>query len=125
MLRLMNIALVAVVVAMATWTYQIKHRADEKLAEIRQLERAIERERETIELLRADWAYLSDPSRLQSLVQTYAEELALEPTRTDQLITLSELPDRPPVIEGDAIGDIIAGEIDSAITTGSVEPAGD
>lgn len=125
MLRLMNFVLIAVVIAMATWTYQVKHRADEKLAEIKRLERQIARERETIELLQAEWAFLSNPARLQALIETYADELGLEVTTTDQLISPSELPERPAFEPGDAVGDIIAGEIDSAVATGSVKAAGE
>ncbi|MEL6920981.1 MAG: hypothetical protein AAFO77_08125 [Pseudomonadota bacterium] len=124
MLRLMNIALLAVVLGVATWTYNIKHQADEQLAEIKRLERAIARERDTIELLRADWAYLSSPARLQSLIETYGDELQLAPITPDQLITLSELPERPIFDPGDAVGDIIAGDIDTGVATGSIDANG-
>lgn len=124
MWRLINIAMLAVVIAAATWTYSIKHKADEQLAEIRSLERKIALERETIELLKADWAHLSNPARLQELIEKYAEELGLDATAADQIISLSELPP-PPVFDlGDAVGDIIAGEIDDAMTTGSVSGGG-
>ncbi|MEO1703170.1 MAG: hypothetical protein AAFR71_14070 [Pseudomonadota bacterium] len=123
MLRLINFALIAVVIAMATWTYQVKHQADEKLAEIKKLERQIARERQTIELLQAEWAYLSNPARLQALIETYADELDLSATTTDQLISPSELPDRPAFAPGDAISDIIAGDVDTIVSTGSVSEA--
>lgn len=120
MLRVFNIALLMVVAGVAAWTYQVKHEADKKLALIRQLERDISRERETIELLRADWAHLSNPGRLQGLAETYAEELQLEPVTTDQIIDLSELPPPPVFDPGDAVGDIIAGDVDAGVATGSI-----
>ncbi|MEM1378525.1 MAG: hypothetical protein AAGG69_14170 [Pseudomonadota bacterium] len=125
MLRFLNFALLAVVLGVATWTYQIKHDADEKLAQIRALEAEIERERETIELLRADWAFLSNPSRLQALIEAYRDDLKLTPTATDQLIKHAELPDRPVFDPGDAVGDIIAGDVDVGISTSSTSGGGE
>ena len=61
------VALIALVIATATWTYSVKHESEQRLAEIRKLERLIALEHETIDLLRADWAHLSHPQRLQAL----------------------------------------------------------
>lgn len=120
MMRLVNIALIALVIATATWTYSVKHESEQRLAEIHKLERLIALEHETIDLLRADWAHLSHPQRLQALAERYSEELGLETPDASQFITASDLPGPPQFDPGDAVGDIIAGEPDDALTTGSI-----
>jgi hypothetical protein len=121
MVRWFNLVIVGLVVATATWTYQVKHDAEAQLDEIRELKKQIALERETIELLKADWAHLSHPSRLQALVERYQEELGLQVTDSNQIIGVNELPDAPIFAPGDPLGDIIAGEFKDEITTGSID----
>ncbi len=92
MLKAFDVLLIASMVVAATITYQIKHRADEKLQEVRRIQADIKLERDTIELLKADWALLSQPNRLRKLVDAYNDELKLEPTQPTQLARPSELP---------------------------------
>ena len=40
MMRLVNIILIALVIAAATWTYSIKHESEQRLVEIRTPDRA-------------------------------------------------------------------------------------
>lgn len=120
MMRVFNIILVLLMLGAATWTYNVKHRAERDVAEIRLLEQRIAVEKDSISLLEADWAYLSQPSRLQKLSDLYADELQLRPTEAQQLVYPRELPAPPEVPVGDPVADIIAGEIRDDITTGSV-----
>lgn len=92
MLKAFDIVLVGLMVVAATITYSIKHKADEKQKEVERLEAEIKLERDTIELLRADWALLTQPNRLQKLVNAYAGQLKLEPTAPTQLARPVELP---------------------------------
>jgi len=110
----------------ATVTYQIKHDTDNKAAEVRRLEAEIKLEKDTIELLRADEALLTQPSRLERLVATYANELKLVPTEPTQLARPMELPmrkDQLPVPEAEEPMVTAGGASDpikDLITTGSV-----
>jgi hypothetical protein len=92
MLRTLDIILIVIMTAVAAVTYTIKHQAELKLEEVRKLEAEIKLERETIDLLRADWALLTQPSRLQKLITSYQDELQLVPTESTQLTQASELP---------------------------------
>lgn len=92
MLRTFDIILVVVMTAAATVTYSIKHRAELKLDEVRKIEAEIRLEKDTIDLLKADWALLSQPNRLQKLIDAYNADLALVPTASTQLAQPSELP---------------------------------
>jgi hypothetical protein len=121
MMRIVNIVLVVLMLGAATWTYNVKHEAERNLADIRALERKIALEKDTINLLKADWAYLSQPARLQKLSDLYAEELQLRPTEPQQIVHPDELPAPPVVPQSDGIAEIIAGEMPDTMTTGSVE----
>lgn len=92
MFRTLDIILVVVMTAVAAVTYTIKHQAELKLEEVRKIEAEIKLERDTIDLLRADWALLTQPSRLSKLIETYKDELQLAPTESTQLVQPSELP---------------------------------
>ncbi|WP_037087437.1 cell division protein FtsL [Neorhizobium vignae] len=112
MLRSFDLVLIGVMTAAAVVTYSIKHRADEKLSEVRRLESEIKLEKDTIDLLKADWALLTQPNRLHRLINVYNTELALAPTETTQLAMPKELPmpkARLPQPET-TIEDIIAGK---------------
>jgi len=106
MLRTFDIVLIGVMTAMASVTYTIKHRAELKLEEVRRLEADIKLERDTIELLKADWALVSQPNRLERLVNNYSSELQLQPTLSTAIVQPSELPmlrsQLPPPIVADA-----------------------
>ncbi|MBL0374483.1 hypothetical protein JJB09_20935 [Rhizobium sp. KVB221] len=92
MLRTLDILLIVFMTAVATITYTIKHRAELKLEEVQKLEASIRLEKDTIDLLRADWALLTQPGRLQTLINAYQTELQLVPTESTQLVQAVELP---------------------------------
>ena len=92
MLKALDLVLFGVMVVAATITYSIKHKADEKQQEVRRLEAEIKLEKDTIDLLRADWALLTQPNRLEKLVNTYNAQLKLVRTEPTQLAQPSELP---------------------------------
>ncbi len=92
MLRTFDIVLVGVMTAAAAVTYTIKHRAELKLEEVHRLEAEIKLEKDTIDLLKADWALQSQPNRLERLVNNYNSELQLQPTVSTSLVHAKELP---------------------------------
>jgi hypothetical protein len=109
MLRTLDIILIVIMTAVAAVTYTIKHRAELKLEEVHKIEAEIKLEKDTIDLLRADWALLTQPSRLQKLITVYQEQLQLQPTDPTQLVKPVELPmkkdevpAKDPTIQADA-----------------------
>ncbi|MGG7518336.1 cell division protein FtsL [Allorhizobium undicola] len=92
MLRTIDIIMIGAMAAAATITYQIKHRTDDKLQDLKHIEAEIQLEKDTIELLEADWALLTQPSRLEKLANAYKAELNLAPTDPNQLARPNELP---------------------------------
>ena len=92
MLRTTDIIMVVVMTAAATVTYSIKHRAELKLEQVRKIDSDIKLEKDTIDLLKADWALLTQPNRLQRLITAYQADLQLVPTASTQLAQPQELP---------------------------------
>jgi hypothetical protein len=62
---------------------------EEKLAG---LNRKIIQEQESIQVLKAEWSYLNDPSKLEHMAQAY---LALQPTEPRQYLAMDVIPMRP------------------------------
>lgn len=105
MFRTFDAILVVVMTAAATVTYTIKHKAENKLDEVRKLDAEIQLEEHTIDLLRADWALLTQPARLNRLVTAFEGDLKLVPTESTQLAQPNELPmptAELPAVEEDA-----------------------
>ncbi len=93
--RATDILLIAVMVSAAAFTYKTKSAAEDQLAEVRQLERQIRLEDETIDLLKADWSLLTQPVRLQQLVEVYQAELSLQPVEAEQIVDPDDIPMKP------------------------------
>ncbi len=120
MLRTLDVVLIAAMVGAATVTYQIKHRAEDKLDEVHRLQAAIKLQKDTIDLLEADWSLLNQPARLERLTKEYAEQLGLEAITPLQMARPDEIPGyasdfAPQVAEGEPAPD-------TGLTTGSVKP---
>ena len=99
MFRTSDIVLFAVMVAAAAFTYKTKHEAEDRLAEVAHIQSEIRVEEETIDILKADWSLLTQPSRLQKLSEIYQAELNLAPVEAGQIVGLEELPVKALTIE--------------------------
>ena len=121
--RTTDTVMICVMIAAAALTYKVKHDAEEQLAAMKKVQSEIRFERETIEVLKADWSLLSQPSRLQRLSEAFAEELQLRPVEATQIGTLDELPERPLAIEDilEGAGERSAGQPDRTVTA-AVKP---
>ncbi|MBB2971123.1 hypothetical protein [Mesorhizobium sp. RMAD-H1] len=95
MLRTFDIILITIMLAAATVTYKIKYDAEKRMAEIAKLQRKIDFEKDTITLLKADWSLLTQPNRLQKLVEIYQSELDLKPIDARQIVSIDDIPERP------------------------------
>jgi hypothetical protein len=70
------------------YLYQVKQRAFALDADLRSTYHAIDMARDRTRMLRADWALMNDPERLQALADQY---LSLKPMGPSQLKTLDQL----------------------------------
>jgi len=121
--RTSDIILITVMVSAAAFTYKIKEQAETQLAAVHKIEAQIRFEEDTIDLLKADWSLLTQPSRLQRLAELYKSQLNLQPVDAHQFVSLSDLPEKK--LEIDDIlnqSDAIArGEATDKLQTGAVQ----
>ena len=99
MLRYLNVLSVAALVAPAIFAYSIKYETMRYSAEIVKLQHSIERENDRMVMLRAEWAHLTRPGRIQALADRH---LDMQMVNVDQIVKAADLPER--AVRIDAIG---------------------
>jgi cell division protein FtsL len=93
MTRLLNICVIAVLVAAAAYVYKIKFESTREAQRLAKLRLEISREHDAIAALRAEWAKLDNPARIQALALRH---LSIRPLDPKQYNTLDRLPARAP-----------------------------
>src|ERR687887_2903744 len=104
MLRLLNLAVIAALVLAAAWVYEIKYASTRQAERVAKLRAEIRHEREIIAGLRAEWAQLDNPDRVQILARRH---LTLKPIEATQFDSPERLPDKPTEIVPPATADPI------------------
>ena len=92
MIRFLHIVAITALIASAGYAYSIKYETLFYSEQVAKLRSKVQREREAIAVLQAEWQYLNRPDRLQGAVE---QHLDLEPMKIQQLARLSDLPNRP------------------------------
>ena len=92
-MRFLHLVVVAALVVAAVDVYRIKFESIVQAQRAAKLRAEIGRERDAIAALRAQWAQLDNPTRIQALAQRH---LALKPIDPTQIDSLDRLPVRPP-----------------------------
>ncbi|HXW72330.1 MAG TPA: hypothetical protein VEK34_12945 [Methylocella sp.] len=99
MLRTLNVLAVAALIGSAIYAYSIKYETTYHAETIVKLQHEIKRERDKIEMLRAEWAHLIRPERIRSLADKF---LDLQAVGLSQIVKSEALPAK--TSRGDAIG---------------------
>jgi cell division protein FtsL len=119
-MRLLHLVVIVVLVMAAARVYQIKFDATEQAEQVARVRAEIRRERDVIAALRAEWAQLDSPARIQELARRH---LPLKPSETVQFEVLDNVPMRAPTLTlpdgNDPIGAMID-DVDDRLLTGSV-----
>ena len=120
-MRLLNIVVIAVLIVAAAYVYHVKFDSTLQAERAAKLRNEIRRERETIAALRAEWARLDSPSRIQDLAKRHLPLKSVAPT---QFESLDAVPMRAPVPEAQDQNDPIRAMIEDLeqrnVITGSV-----
>ena len=124
-MRMIHLIVVAALVIAAVHVYKIKFESTLQAERLAKLGVEIHRERDRIAALRAEWAQLDSPARIQALAQRH---LALKQIDPAQIEALDHLPERPAPEPAPAPSDLIAldrpGTVAAETPTGSVPAAG-
>lgn len=120
MLRLVHLAVIAGLITAAAYVYKIKFDSTVQAERVAKVQRQIRQERDAIALLRAEWAKLDNPMRIEALAKRH---LDLRPVAATQFSDIGKLPTRPPQIvppdATDAIAALIENIEDTEVPTGS------
>jgi cell division protein FtsL len=123
MIRLLNICVIAALVAAAAYVYKIKFESTRQAERAAKLRMEIRREHDQIATLRAEFAKLDNPARLQDLAKRH---LTLKPMDPRQFDSLDRLPERPPPLVPPDVSDpigFLVGKPDAAdLPTASTKP---
>jgi hypothetical protein len=106
-LRVLNFAVIGVLVLAAAWVYRIKFDATVQAERLARLRSEVRHERDEIAALRAEWGQLDNPARIEALANRFLHLKTIAPT---QFGTLDHLPDRAPqdvTASTDPIGGVI------------------
>jgi hypothetical protein len=124
-MRLLNIMVIGALILAAIFVYKIKFDSTLQAERVGKLASELRRERDAIATLRAEWAKLDTPGRIQGLASRH---LALRPIVPAQFDNLDRLPERPPVVvrppNDDPIGAMIAPAGPDATGSVTAPPAG-
>ena len=92
-MRIIHFLVICALVISAAYVYRIKMDSTVRTERVLRLRADIREERNKIAALRAEWAKLSSPARLQGLVERH---LQLRPIDANQFDSFKNLPQRPP-----------------------------
>jgi hypothetical protein len=128
-MRIIHLLVIGLLVFAASYVYRIKMESTSRTERVLRLNAEIREQRDAIAALRAEWAKLDAPLRLQGIADRH---LPLKPLVATQYDQLRNLPDRPPRLvrpgEPDPIGAMIhtiEAATDAQSVTGSVPAPGD
>ena len=125
-MRVIHLFVVGMLIFAAAYVYRIKMESTSRVERVQRLNAEIREQRDAIAVLRAEWAKLDAPLRLQGLSDRH---LPLKPVTAQQYDQLKNLPERPPNFtrDPDPIGsmlNIIEATGDTSVITGSVPAQG-
>src|SRR3981081_4194278 len=92
-MRIIHLLVIAALVFAAAYVYRIKMDSTARTERVLRLHAEIREQRDAIAVLRAEWARLDAPLRLQGLAERH---LGLNPLNATQYDSLKNLPERPP-----------------------------
>jgi hypothetical protein len=93
--RIFSFILLAAMIVGAVVTYDMKRKAEDAANQVARLQTEIAREKDRLAALRAEFSRLTQPGRLQAVIEQHADYFALEPFSPDQIATIGEIPLRP------------------------------
>jgi hypothetical protein len=91
-IKVLHFVAISALIGSAGYAYSIKYETLYHAEQVAKLKAKVQRERDAIAVLQAEWALLNRPDRLQAAADKH---LDLQKLKIQQLARLSDLPDRP------------------------------
>jgi hypothetical protein len=119
-MRIIHLLVVCLLVIGASYVYRIKMESTSRTERVQRLHAEVRAQRDAIAALRAEWARLDSPKRLQGFAERHTNLRPIDARQYDQL---KNLPERSPTLinpnEPDPIGAMID-TTDRDLMTGSI-----
>lgn len=107
MIRLLNVLALIAVISSATWAYSVKYETILVAEKLRKREAELNREKDAVAILQAEWHLLNRPERLQSLAKP---EAGMQTISAKQVVRPADIPMATPG-KADAIDSLLTGSI--------------
>ncbi len=91
-MRGVTVVTLIMLIAVSYGLYRLKYTVEAQRNHVTAIENQIETDKRAIKVLRAEWAYLTRPQRLEDLSKDF---MTLEPLRAGQISNLEDIPERP------------------------------
>lgn len=91
MRTLLSLILAVVVLGLGAWAYRENYATQSAMAAVEDLQRQIAAQRARLAVLRAEWAYLNRPDRLNDLAEINFDRLGLLPLAPEQFGLIDEI----------------------------------
>lgn len=127
MLRTIDLVMIGLLLGGAAFTFKVKRDSETAIANVEALQKKIKAEQDSINILKADWSLLSDPQRLEALVELYKDQLNIAPLDPKTIGTIDEIPEKPikiPQSGSSGIAGIIE-EANDGVVTGAIPSGAD
>jgi hypothetical protein len=103
MLRLLNVLAILGLIGTAAWAYSIKYETIYFAEQVKKMEKRLDKERDAVTVLRAEWQHINMPVRLQQLAEKQLQQDSpLQALQATQIVRAIDLPAKPK--DGDRIG---------------------
>jgi hypothetical protein len=106
-MRWINLALLVTSFCALILVYAQKYHAEDLSVQVAVLEDEIAVKTQELSTLKADWAYLNQPGRLQPIVERHAAVLELAPIKTEQYQKIEDIPMRPAGPDSDGLESLL------------------
>lgn len=107
MIRLLNVLALLAVISSATWAYSVKYETILVAEKLRKRETELNREKDAVAILQAEWHLLNRPERLAALAKP---EAGMQTVSAKQIVRPSDIPQATPD-HADKIDALLTGSI--------------
>ena len=97
MIRVFHVIAIGALISSAMYAYTIKYETLYHGEQLTKLKQHVQKEREAIAVLKAEWQHLNRPDRLQMLSERH---LSLQPLASTQLARFADIPTKGPKVDG-------------------------